>query len=62
MKPHILIIFGHDGVMPGYNTFMGYMPEKDAVIIVFGSMWDKNNNKLPGDYIARKIIDKLKTM
>lgn len=55
-------VYGHDGVMPGYNTFMGYLPEKQAVIIVFGSMWEKDKNIIPADYIARKIVDRLREM
>lgn len=53
---------GHNGGIPGYNSFMGYYPEKDATIIVFVNMQDNKDGLGPADGIARKIVDKLKTM
>ncbi len=51
---------GHNGGIPGFNSFMGYIPEKDATIIVLVNMQDNKAGIGPADYIARMIIDKLK--
>lgn len=53
---------GHNGGIPGFNSFMGYLPEKDATIIVLVNMQDNKAGIGPADYIARKIIEKLKEM
>lgn len=53
---------GHNGGIPGFNTFMGYIPEKDAVIIVLVNMQDNKNGMGPADYIAMKIVEKIKQM
>ena len=54
--------YGHNGGIPGFNSFMGYIPEKDATIIVLVNMQDNKNGIGPADYIARKIVEKLKEM
>ena len=53
---------GHNGGIPGFNSFMGYLPEKDATIIVLVNMQDNKAGIGPADYIARKIVEKLKEM
>ena len=53
---------GHNGGIPGYNSFMGYLPEKDATIIVLVNMQDNKEGIGPADHIARKIIEKLNEM
>lgn len=53
---------GHNGGIPGYNSFMGYIPEKDATIIVLVNMQDNKEGIGPADYIARKIVEKVKNM
>ncbi len=53
---------GHNGGIPGFNSFMGYLPEKDATIIVLVNMQDNKAGIGPADYIARKIIEFLKSM
>lgn len=53
---------GHNGGIPGFNSFMGYIPEKDATIIVLVNMQDNKAGIGPADFIARKIIDKVKEM
>jgi D-alanyl-D-alanine carboxypeptidase len=52
---------GHNGGIPGFNTFMGYLPEKDAVIVVLVNMQDNKEGIGPADYLGRIIIEKLKT-
>ncbi|MEO8209532.1 MAG: serine hydrolase domain-containing protein [bacterium] len=54
--------YGHNGGIPGFNSFMAYLPEKDATIIVLANMQDNKNGIGPADYIARVIVEKLKRM
>ncbi|MEO6695614.1 MAG: serine hydrolase domain-containing protein [Ignavibacteria bacterium] len=54
--------YGHNGGIPGFNTFMGYIPEKDATIIVLVNMQDNKKGLGPADYIAMKIIEIIKKM
>ncbi|MEZ4692074.1 MAG: serine hydrolase domain-containing protein [Ignavibacteria bacterium] len=53
---------GHNGGIPGFNSFMGYMPEKEAVIVVLVNMQDNKAGIGPADFIARIITEKLKSM
>jgi len=48
---------GHNGGIPGYNSFMGYLPEQDVTIIVLCNMQDNRAGVGPADYIARMIIE-----
>lgn len=54
--------YGHNGGIPGFNSFMGYIPEKDVTIIVLVNMQDNKDGIGPADFIARKIIDKINEM
>ncbi|MDQ3020336.1 MAG: beta-lactamase family protein [Bacteroidota bacterium] len=54
--------YGHNGGIPGFNSFMAYLPEKDATIIVLVNMQDNKNGIGPADYLARVIVEKLKRM
>lgn len=53
--------FGHNGGIPGFNSFMGYIPEKDATIIVLVNMQENKAGTGPADFIARKIVEKIKS-
>lgn len=53
---------GHNGGIPGFNSFMGYIPEKDATVIVLVNMQYNKEGINPADYIARKIFERLKLM
>ncbi|MBK8982620.1 MAG: beta-lactamase family protein [Ignavibacteria bacterium] len=48
---------GHNGGIPGYNSFMGYLPEQDVTIIVLCNMQDNKAGVGPADYIARMIVE-----
>lgn len=50
-------VLGHNGGIPGFNSFAGYVPEKDISIIVLVNMQDNKEGIGPADYIARQIID-----
>lgn len=51
---------GHNGGIPGYNSFMGYIPESDVTIIVLCNMQDNRDGIGPADFIAMKIVETLK--
>lgn len=53
---------GHNGGIPGFNSFMGYMSDKDATIIVLVNMQENKEGIGPADFIASKIVKKLKGM
>jgi len=48
---------GHNGGIPGFNSFMGYIPEKDITIIIFANMQENKEGIGPADHLARKIIE-----
>jgi CubicO group peptidase (beta-lactamase class C family) len=47
---------GHDGQIPGYNTFMGYNPETGATIIVLTNLYTAPDGNAPATEIAKLII------
>lgn len=52
---------GHNGGIPGYNSFMAYLPEKDATIIILANIQFNKREIGPADYIAGKIMDTLRS-
>lgn len=50
---------GHDGQIPGYNSFMGYQPEKDATIIVLTNLYSAPDGNAPATEITKLIIQEL---
>lgn len=50
---------GHNGGIPGFNSFLGYVPGKDISIIILVNMQDNKEGIGPADYLARKILDKI---
>ncbi|MEO8446498.1 MAG: serine hydrolase domain-containing protein [bacterium] len=52
--------YGHNGGIPGFNSFMGYDPVLDATIIVLVNMQDNKNGVGPADSIAHVILNTLK--
>ncbi|MEO8664027.1 MAG: serine hydrolase domain-containing protein [Ignavibacteria bacterium] len=53
---------GHNGGIPGFNSFMGYYPEKDVTIIVLANMQDNKAGIGPADDLGRRILTKIKQM
>ncbi len=51
--------YGHCGEVPGFNSFMAYIPEKDMTIIVLANMMHNKEELSPADYIARAILGTL---
>ena len=46
---------GHNGGLPGFQTFMGYMPEKNEMIVVLTNLQPTANNAGPADELAKTI-------
>ena len=53
---------GHNGGIPGFNSFMGYLPEKGASIIVLVNMQDNKEGMGPADFMGMKIVELLNAM
>jgi D-alanyl-D-alanine carboxypeptidase len=56
-------LLGHNGAIPGYQSFMGYDPQTGAVIIVLANLMVAKNtyllDGLPADTMAKYILDTL---
>lgn len=52
-------LIGHNGAVPGFQTFVGYQPEKGATVIVMTNLLLAPNTyfgeALPADGIARLV-------
>ena len=46
---------GHNGQLPGYQCFEGYMPEKDATIVVLTNLYQAPDGSKPADTLAGMI-------
>ena len=55
-------VYGHNGGIPGFNSFMGYIPSQDATIIVLVNMQNNKKGISPADYISQTIGAKLKAI
>lgn len=53
---------GHNGALPGYQSFMGYLPEQDATVIVLVNIQTTAKEIEPADNLAQLIIAQLKQM
>lgn len=52
-------IIGHDGALPGFQSFAGYNPAKDATIVVLANLYPDNDCGAPADEIVKLIGKKL---
>ncbi len=52
-------IIGHDGALPGYQSFLGYLPERDATIVVLANVFPDADRGSSADTIAKAIIQHL---
>ena len=50
---------GHDGELPGFQSFMGYMPQKGATIIVLVNLDVAPDGSPPADALAALIQQEL---
>jgi D-alanyl-D-alanine carboxypeptidase len=47
---------GHPGIVPGFNSEMWYLPQKDATIVINVNRMEPNPSP-PADVLARIIIE-----
>ena len=50
---------GHDGQIPGYNSFMGHNPENGATIIVLTNLYSAPDGNAPATEITKLILKEL---
>jgi D-alanyl-D-alanine carboxypeptidase len=50
---------GHDGQIPGYNSFMGYNPENGETIIVLTNLYSAPDGNAPATEITKLILKEL---
>jgi D-alanyl-D-alanine carboxypeptidase len=50
---------GHDGQLPGFNSFVGYAPETDATIVVVTNVYSAPDGSQPANEITKSIIKEL---
>jgi D-alanyl-D-alanine carboxypeptidase len=47
---------GHDGALPGFNSAMWYLPQKDATIVININRFEESPGEPPADLLARTIM------
>ncbi|WP_232497160.1 serine hydrolase domain-containing protein [Agromyces humatus] len=52
-------LYGHTGEVPGYNSFMGYDPERDITVIAWANMISGPDGRLTGAVLSQAVIDEL---
>ncbi|MFE6918523.1 serine hydrolase domain-containing protein [Streptomyces rubiginosohelvolus] len=56
---NILGYIGHDGEIPGYNSFMGYDPATRTTIVVLTNLNQSPDGTAPAIELTKQIIDRL---
>ncbi len=49
-------MLGHDGSLPGYQSFMGYDPETDTTLIVWTNLQETPGGEAAANIIARQLL------
>jgi D-alanyl-D-alanine carboxypeptidase len=52
-------MYGHTGELPGYNSFMGYDPERDITVIAWANMMTGPDGRLTANVLSQTVIDQL---
>ena len=52
-------MYGHTGELPGYNSFMGYDPQRDLTIVTWTSLAAAPDGRAPATELAKAIIGQL---
>lgn len=50
---------GHDGQLPGYNSFVGYNPRTRATVVVLVNLNQSPDGKAPADELTKLIFSKV---
>lgn len=53
-------LVGHDGALPGYQSFMAYAPAKRATLVILTNVYPDSGCGGPADALARMIAGELK--
>lgn len=51
--------YGHTGELPGYNTFVGYDPQRKITVVVWAATAPSPDGRAPATTMARTIIGEL---
>jgi D-alanyl-D-alanine carboxypeptidase len=52
-------LYGHTGELPGYNTFVGYDPQRKITVVVWAATAPSPDGRAPATTLARTIIGEL---
>jgi D-alanyl-D-alanine carboxypeptidase len=52
-------LYGHTGEMPGFNSFMGYDPDRKVTVVVWSAMAPAVDGRDPAVEMAKAVIAKL---
>jgi D-alanyl-D-alanine carboxypeptidase len=50
---------GHNGQLPGFQSWMGYQPQKSATVIVLTNLYLASDGSQPADDLAKVILQEL---
>jgi D-alanyl-D-alanine carboxypeptidase len=50
---------GHNGQLPGFQSWMGYQPQKSATVIVLTNLYLASDGSLPADELTKVILQEL---
>jgi hypothetical protein len=53
-------LIGHTGILPGFQNFMGYRPDKDATIIVLANLTKAPDGAEPADVLLNIFREHIK--
>ena len=59
MVSNTLGFLGHNGQLPGFQSFMGYLPEKGATIVVLTNLFAAPDGSEPADELVKVILKEL---
>ena len=52
-------LYGHTGELPGYNSFMGHDPQRNATVVVWATDAPAVDGRAPATELAKLIIGEL---
>ena len=52
-------VIGHDGALPGYQSFIGYVPSKDGTVVILTNVYNDKMCGSPADTIFKAVAREL---
>ena len=52
-------VIGHDGALPGYQSFIGYVPAKDGTVVILTNVYNDKTCGSPADTIFKAVAKEL---